>query len=213
MIRIMIADDHAIVRKGLKQILNDVDDMEFSVEASNGDEAFKLIRGDNWDVMLLDIAMPGKNVLELIRLAKMESPSKPILVLSAYPEDQYAIRMLRAGADGYLSKESAPEQLVLAIRKLAKGGKYISNDLAEILVAELNASSNKPLHQNLTDREYQVFIGLAQGKRLSEIAVDMSLSIKTVSTYRTRLLKKMNLSSNADLIHYGIKYGLLAGGS
>lgn len=211
MIRIMIADDHAIVRKGLKQILNEVDDMEFSVEASNGDEALKLIRRDSWDVMLLDIAMPGKNVLELIRLAKLENPHKPILVLSAYPEDQYAIRMLRAGADGYLSKESAPEQLVLAIRKLAKGGKYISNDLAEILVADLNASGNKPMHQNLTDREYQVFISLAHGKRLTEIAADMSLSIKTVSTYRTRLLKKMNLANNADLVHYCIKYGLLAG--
>lgn len=209
MIRVMIADDHAIVRKGLKQILDDVGDMIVSEEACDGDEALKGIRGDNWDVLLLDIAMPGKSVLDLIKLTKLSKPKKPILILSSYPEDQYAIRILRAGADGYLGKESAPEQLVMAIRKLAQGGKYISNQLAEILVGELNPNSNKPVHQSLTDREYQVFLELAKGRRLLDIASEMALSIKTVSTYRTRLLKKMNLSTNADLIHYAIKHELL----
>lgn len=209
MIRVMIADDHAIVRKGLKQILSDTDDMKVTLEACDGDEALKGIRrSEDWDVLLLDIAMPGKNVLDLIKHSKTEKSKKPILILSSYPEDQYAIRMLRAGADGYLSKESAPEQLVMAIRRLSNGGKYISNELAEILVNELNPNTDKPPHELLTNREYQVFVGLAKGKRLSDVATDMVLSVKTVSTHRTRLLKKMKLSTNADLIHYAIKYGI-----
>jgi len=202
MIKVAIADDHAIVRKGLKEILSEVPDMEIASEASSGDEALALIRSHNCDVLLLDIAMPGKNVLELIKLAKLASPSLPVLILSMYPEDQYAIRMLRAGADGYLSKESAPEQLVEAIRKVYEGGKYVSLFLAEKLVQELFTQTPKALHTVLTDREYQVFMAIGQGLRPTDIAMNMALSIKTISTYRTRILKKMNLKSNTDILRY-----------
>lgn len=209
MIKIAIADDHAIVRQGLKQILHDIADMEVFGEACSGDEALTMIRSEGWDVLLLDISMPGKNVLELIKLAKLQYPHLPILILSMYPEDQYAMRMLRAGADGYLTKESAPEQLVAAIRKVDGGGKYVSPLLAEKLVAELSVDSNEQPHTRLTDREYQVFCDLGKGKRLTDIADEMALSIKTISTYRTRLLKKMKLTNNADIIHYALKYHLL----
>jgi DNA-binding NarL/FixJ family response regulator len=209
MIRIAIADDHAIVRKGLKQILSDIPDMEVCAEASSGDEALAMIRSDCWDVLLLDIAMPGKNVLELIKLSKQQFPHLPILILSMYPEDQYAVRMLRAGADGYLTKESAPEQLVIAIRKVAEGGKYASPLLAEQLVTELLIDPKQQPHTCLTDREFQVFCALSKGKRLTDIAQEMSLSIKTISTYRTRLMKKMHITNNADIIHYALKHHLL----
>ena len=207
MIRVMIADDHAVVRRGLIQILSEESDMQIAVEANSGDDVLKHIRSDNWDVAILDIAMPGKNILELIKLAKLNNPAKPILILSMYPEEEYALRMIRAGADGYLTKESAPEQLVLVIRKLIKGHKYISAELSEILLHNvLDDKSN--LHDSLTDREFQVFMALAKGKRLTEIATDMALSIKTISTYRTRLLDKLHLKTNADIVHYAIEYKL-----
>ncbi|MEQ1620368.1 MAG: response regulator transcription factor [Methylococcales bacterium] len=209
MIKVAIADDHAIVRKGLKQILSDIPDMEVSAEAGSGDEALAMIRADNWDVLLLDIAMPGKNVLELVKLAKKQYPRLPVLILSMFPEDQYALRMLRAGADGYLTKESAPEQLVSAIRKVSSGGKYASPELAEKLVAELFKDPDQPSHTTLTDREFQVFNALSKGKRLTDIAEEMSLSVKTVSTYRSRILKKMKLTNNAELIHYTHKHKLV----
>jgi DNA-binding NarL/FixJ family response regulator len=202
MIKVLIADDHAIVRAGLKQILADIPDMEVVGEAGTGDEVLTMIRSEGWNLMLLDIAMPGRNVLELLKLSKHEYPHLPILILSMYPEDQYAIRMLRAGADGYLTKESAPEQLVAAIRKLAQGGKYISAALSEKLITELNLDQQKPLHTTLTDREFQVFCAISTGKSLTEIARNMALSVKTVSTFRTRLMKKMNMSKNAEIIHY-----------
>lgn len=209
MIKVLIADDHSIVRQGLKQILADIPDMEIFGEASSGDEALRFIRGEGWNVMLLDIAMPGKNVMELIKLAKQQSPHLPILILSMYPEDQYAIRMLRAGADGYLNKESAPEQLVEAIRKVAKGGKYVSQTMADKLIDELNSKHETPLHATLTDREFQVFCGIYYGKSVTDLAQQMALSVKTISTYRTRLMKKMNMSTNAEIIHYAIKNNLL----
>lgn len=209
MIKVLIVDDHAIVRQGLKQILADIPDMEVFAEAGSGDEALKFIREEGWGIMLLDIAMPGKNVMELIKLSKQQSPHLPILILSMYPEDQYAIRMLRAGADGYLTKESAPEQLVAAIRKVAKGGKYISPTMTEKLIAELNPSQEIPLHTTLTDREFQVFCGICAGKSITDLAQQMTLSIKTISTYRTRLMKKMNMSKNAEIIHYAFKNDLL----
>ncbi len=210
MIKILIVDDHAIVREGLKQILVGTPDMEIFGEASSGDEALKLIRNGGWNIMLLDIAMPGKNVLELIKLAKHQSPQHPILILSMYPESQYAIRMLRAGADGYLTKESAPEHLLAVIRKVAAGGKYISPAMTEKLIAELDANRNFPLHSRLTDREYQVFRGICTGISIADMARQMSLSAKTVSTYRTRMMKKMNMSKNAEIIHYANKHDLLA---
>jgi DNA-binding NarL/FixJ family response regulator len=209
MIKVLIADDHAIVREGLKQILVDIPDMEVVGEASSGDEALKFIRGEGWNVMLLDIAMPGKNILELIKLAKQQSPNLPILILSMYPEDQYAIRMLRAGADGYLTKESAPDQLVAAIRKVATGGKYISPAMTEKLIAELNPIQKIPLHATLTDREFQVFTGICSGESMTDLARQMTLSIKTISTYRTRLMKKMNMSKNSEIIYYAFKNNLL----
>jgi DNA-binding NarL/FixJ family response regulator len=204
-----MADDHAIVRAGLKQILADVPDMKVCGEACSGDEVLKLIRTDTWDVLLLDIAMPGKNVLELIKLAKQQNPNQPILILSMYPEDQYAIRMLKSGADGYLTKESAPDQLVAAIRKVAKGGKYISATMAEKLVEELSPEPKSMLHTTLSDREFMVFMALAKGKRLTDIANEMSLSVKTISTFRTRLMAKMEMHSTAEIVYYALKHNLL----
>jgi len=209
MIKVLIADDHAIVREGLKQILSDIPDMKVFGEAGSGDEALQLIRNERWHIMLLDIAMPGKNVLELIKLAKHQSPHLPILILSMYPEDQYAVRMLRAGADGYLTKESAPEQLVAAIRKVAKGGKYISATMTDKLIEELNPNQEKSPHTTLSDREFQVFRGICSGKSITDLAQQMTLSVKTISTYRTRLMKKMNMSKNAEIIHYAFKNDLL----
>jgi len=209
MIKVFIADDHAIVREGLKQILSDIPDIEVFQEAANGDEALKMIRNDGYDILLLDIAMPGKNILELIRLAKQQHPNLPILILSMYPEDQYAIRMLRAGADGYLCKESAPERLVEAIRKLSQGGKYISSALTEKLIAEIQPKQTIAHHNLLTDREFQVFCAIGAGQGVTEIAKKMSLSPKTVSTYRSRILKKMHMHNNAEIIRYAVDNQLL----
>lgn len=209
MIKILIADDHAIVRAGLKQILADFPDMNVCGEACSGDEVLTLIRNDTWDILLLDIAMPGKNVLELIKLAKLQNPRQPILILSMYPEDQYAIRMLKSGADGYLTKESAPDQLVAAIRKVAKGGKFISSAMTDKLIEELNPDPKHMLHTSLSDREFMVFMALAKGKRLTEIANEMALSIKTISTFRSRLMAKMDMNSTAEIVYYALKHKLL----
>jgi DNA-binding NarL/FixJ family response regulator len=208
MIKVMLVDDHAMFRKGLKLILSEVSDMEIAFEAADGDEAISGIRTYPWDILILDISMPGKNVLDLIKMAKEYHPNKPILVLSSYPEDQYAIRILRAGAQGYLSKECAAEKLVVAIQKLADGGKYVSSALGELLANELIPSYKLP-HQSLTDREYLVFLAIAKGNRLVDIGIEYSLSQKTISTYRARILKKMQLSTNAEVIHYAIKHNLL----
>lgn len=208
MIKVLIADDHAIVRQGLKQILNDIPDMEVFGEANSGDEVLKFIRNGGWNILLLDIAMPGKNVLELIKLSKQQSPQLPILILSMYPEEQYAIRMLRAGADGYLNKETVPEQLVEAIRKVAKGEKYVSSTITEKLINELNINQEPAAHTKLTDREYQVFCSICAGKSITDIARTMSLSVKTISTFKARIMTKMNMSTNAELIHYAIKHNL-----
>lgn len=209
MIKVLIADDHVIVRRGLKQILAEVSDMEVAGEAGTGNETYENIRSGGWNILLLDISMPGKNALELLKLAKQQSPRLPVLILSMYPEDQYAVRMLRAGADGYLTKESAPDQLIEAIRKVALGGKYISPTLAEKLVAELDADREKPLHMMLSDREFQVFRAIAAGQSVSEIAIELSLSVKTVSTYRARVMEKLGVKKNAEIIHYALRNQLL----
>lgn len=210
MIRVMIVDDHAIVRRGLRLILNDTRDIKVTLEAASGNEALTGIRQSCWDVLMLDIAMPGKSVLDLIKISKSENPAKPILVLSSYPEDQYAIRMLRAGADGYLSKESAPELLVEAIHKLASGGKFVSSSLAEMIVCEMHGDKNDDQsHAKLTDKEFQVLVKFAQGKRISDIAQEFSISSKTASTYRARILKKLNLSTNTELVRYAIQHNLV----
>lgn len=209
MIRVMIADDHAVVRRGLIQILSAESDMRITVEAKSGDDVLQQIRADSWDIAVLDIAMPGKNILELL---KLNCQHKPILILSMYPEEEYAIRMLRAGANGYLTKESAPEQLVAVIRSLVNGNKYISPELSQTLLQGW-LEQKPPLHESLTDREFQVFTRLARGKRITDIAVDMALSVKTIGTYRARLLAKLNLKTNADIIHYHIEHNLENEGS
>lgn len=210
MIEILIVDDHVIVIEGLKQILSDISDMSVSGEAYSGDEALSIMRGRNFDVVLLDISMPGKNILELIKEIKIRFPLLPILILSMYPEDQYAVRMLRAGADGYLTKDSATEQLVYAIRKVASGSKYVSIAMTDKLVNELNLKSESSLpHLQLSDREFQVFVALCKGAKITDIANEMSRSVKTISTFRTRLMKKMNMTTNAELITYAIKKNLI----
>ena len=209
MIKILIADDHAIFREGLKQIIDSIPDMEIVGEAASGDEALTHIRRLDWDVLLLDVTMPGKNVLELIELAKQQSPQLPILILSMCPEDHQAVRMLRTGADGYLNKAAAPEQLVTAIRKVVAGGKYISLTLAEKLLDQLHPHHENLLHIQLTNREFQVFQGICRGKSLNDIGEEMSLSPKTISTYRNRLMKKMNMTQNAELMHYAFKNDLI----
>lgn len=209
MIRILIADDHAVVREGLKKILAVTMDMEVAGEATDGIEALQLMRSQEWDAVLLDISMPGKNGLDVLKTIHAEKPKLPVLVLSIYSESQYALRVLRAGAYGYLTKESAPNQLVAAIRKVAQGGKYISSDLAEKLASELVAPSERLLHETLSDREIEVLRLMAMGKTPSEIARSLFISSKTVSTYRARLLQKMKMQSNAELINYAIKNNLV----
>jgi two-component system, NarL family, invasion response regulator UvrY len=209
MIRILIADDHAIVRRGLKQIVSEQADMIVASEAENAREVLDLVRTQEWDVVVLDINMPGRNGLEVLKELKRENPKLPVLILSIHPEDQYGVRVLKAGASGYLTKDSAPDELVLAIRKVHRGGKYISASLAETLVYELVAQTDRPRHETLSDREYQVMTMIASGKTVGEIGEELSLSVKTISTYRTRVLGKMNMRTNAELTQYAIQNQLL----
>lgn len=209
MIKILIADDHAVVREGLKQIISEVSDMVVAGEAKNGLEAIKKASENVYDVVLLDIAMPGKNGLDVLKKLKSKNPKLPVLMLSVHPEEQYAIRALRAGASGYLTKESAPEELVRAIRRISMGGKYLSASLAEKLVIELEENEQKPCHKLLSDREFQVMCMFASGKTTKEIAEELSLSIQTVSTYKSRILYKMKMNTIADVIRYAVKLGLV----
>lgn len=209
MIRTIIADDHTIVREGLKQILNETNDVNVAGEAENGRELLKLLRKQKYDVVVLDISMPTTNGLDTLKQIKTIIPSLPVLVLSMHPEDQYAVRALKAGAAGYLTKESAPDELLDAIRKIASGRKYISHSLAEKLAFELDIDRNRPIHEILSDREYQLLCMIASGKPVKEIAGELSLSVKTVSTYRTRTLNKMHMSNNAQLTYYAIENGLV----
>ena len=208
-IRVLIVDDHAIVREGLKRILADAPEFRVAGEAASGTEAIKLVHENRWDVMLLDISLPGANGLEVLRAVKEHAPKLPVLVLTMYPEDQYALRMLKAGAAGYLTKEGAPAQLVNAIRKVASGGKYISSAVAEKLAWELERKRQPATHEDLSNREFEILRYIASGKTVSQIAQDLHLSVKTVSTYRMRLLTKLNMKSNAELTHYAIKGGLV----
>jgi len=207
-IKIIIADDHPLFRRGLKHALEETSDIEVIGEASNGDSLLSMIKSDNLDMVLLDISMPGKSGLDLLKQLKSEHSKLPILILSVYPEEQYAVRFIKAGASGYLTKESAAEKLAEAIRKIAAGGKYASTAVIEKLAFDFS-DSEKPLHETLSDREYQVFGMIAIGKSLTEIGVDLSLSVKTISTHRTRILEKMKMKKNAELIHYAITRNLL----
>ena len=209
MLKILIADDHAIVRQGLKQMVTETRDMIVAGEASNGQELLNKIKEDDYDVVVLDITMPGRNGMDVLRQLRSERPGLPVLMLSIHPEEQYALRALRAGASGYLTKESAPDELVVAIRKVSLGGKYISSSLAEKLAFELEAGREQALHETLSDREHQVLCMIASGKTVMEIAQELSLSEKTVSTYRTRILEKMQMKNNAELTYYAIKNQLV----
>lgn len=209
MIKILIADDHAIVRGGLKQLLSVQEDLTVMGEASNGLEVLQQIREQPFDVVLMDMSMPGRSGIELIKLAKAEKPKLAILVLSMHKEDQYAVRALKAGALGYLTKESAPEQLVAAIRKVANGGAFISPGVAERLALELGSDHHEAPHMLLSDREHQIFQMIVSGIPIGVIADDLSLSVKTISTHKTRILQKMKMTSSAELIHYAIRHQLV----
>jgi two-component system, NarL family, invasion response regulator UvrY len=209
MIKILIADDHTIFREGLKHILAEYPDLVVADEANNGQEVLDKIWKNNYDMVLLDITMPGMTGLEVLKQLKNDKPKLPVLILSMHPEEQYAVRVLRAGASGYLTKESAPDELIVAIRKISQGRKYITSSLAERLASEVEADSEKPLHDILSDREYQVLRMIAAGNTVKHIAKELSLSIKTVSTYRTRIMEKMNMKTNAEVMHYVIKHQLL----
>jgi len=209
MIRILIADDHAIVRAGLRQFIADQVDMEVTAEAASGSETVAAVRAAEFDVVLLDISMPDKNGIDTLKTLRHVKPELPVLMLSAYAEDQYAVNLLRAGASGYLNKEAASTQLVGAIRTVVQGRKYVSPSLAQILADGVSGDAEKPLHAELSQREFQIFCKLAAGAAVSKIADELNLSVKTVSTYRTRILEKMAMKSNADLTYYAIKNGLI----
>lgn len=209
MIRVFIVDDHVIVRQGLRRILEDAEDIEVVSEAANGVEALRKSRTLDWDVMLLDISMPEKDGSDTLKQLIEERRDARVLVLSMYAEDQYAVRLMKSGASGYLTKDVATEQLVDAIRKVHGGKKYFSPVLAELLLQEISSDHSKPLHSLLSDREYQVLKLIGSGKTVSEIAGTLSLSVKTISTYRAHILEKMKLKNNAELTVYVIQHGLL----
>ena len=209
MIRVLVADDHTLVREGLKQILSDLPDMAVTDEASNGKEVLDKIRESDFEVVLLDISMPGQSGLDILKQIKLLRPRLPVLILSMYSEEQYAIRTIRAGAAGYLTKDSVPDELIEALRTVSLGKKYITFSLAEKLAFELNADTIRLPHEGLSDREYQVMCMIASGKAVSQIAREISLSVKTISTHRARILKKMKMKNNAELTHYAIKHGLV----
>ena len=209
MLRILLADDHAVVRQGVKQILAAAYAEATFGEAQNARELLELAGKERWDIIVLDLNMPGGHGLEALKQIKYDHPQLPVLILTMFPEDQYAVRAIRAGAAGYLNKESAPEELVQAIRKIMHGGEYISPAVADELVLYARNRDDQPLHKQLSDREYQVLCLLASGKEIKEISNELTLSAKTVSTYRARLLEKMNMKSNAELTYYAIQNGLV----
>ncbi|MEW6001110.1 MAG: response regulator transcription factor [Nitrospirota bacterium] len=209
MTKVLIADDHTIVREGLKQILAETPDIVVTGEASNGQEVLNKVWKNDYDLILLDISMPGRSGLDILKELRSQRPKLPVLILSMHPEEQYAVRVLKSGAAGYLTKESAPEELVKAIRKVVRGGKYVSPNLAMKLASELKIDVERPPHESLSDREYQVMCMIASGKTVKEIAEELSLSVKTISTYRARILEKMKLKNNAELTHYAIQHKLV----
>jgi len=209
MIKILIADDHAIVRRGLKQILEDTPNIVVADEASTGKEVLEKISEKEYDVVVLDISLPDKSGLDILKQLKSQKPKLPVLVLSIYPEEQYAERVLKIGASGYLTKESAPEELITAIKKVSVGGKYITASLAEKLAFNLDEKTEKLLYETLSDREFQVMCLISSGKTQKEIAAELSLSIKTISTYRYRILEKMRMKSNAELTRYAMENKLV----
>ena len=207
MIKVLIADDHPIIRQGLKQIISDSEDISVAGEASTAQEALMATAKTKFDVVLLDISMPGRSGIEIIKEIR-EDPSNPaVLILTSFPEEQYAVRALKSGASGYMVKRSAPDELVTAIRKVATGGKYISSELAETLAFNLETGETRP-HEKLSNREYQVLCMMASGITTSGIADKLALSVKTISTHRSRILDKMGMKTNAELMHYAVKNSL-----
>ncbi|MBI5640030.1 MAG: response regulator transcription factor [Nitrospirae bacterium] len=209
MYRILIADDHPIVRRGLRQILEENHAVLSVDEAGTGQEALEKVKNGKFDMVLLDISMPGMSGLETLDELKRFSPELPVLILSIYPEEEYAIRALKAGASGYLTKKSAPDELMTAIKKISRGERYISPSLADFLAVSLVEDRERPAHEGLSNREYEVMLMIVAGKSLKEIAAEKSLSPKTISTFRTRVLQKMKMKSNAELIQYALKNGLV----
>ncbi len=209
MIKILLADDHTIFREGLKQIFEDTPDMEINGEASSPHEAINVLNRTDCDLVLLDISFPGRSGLDILKQIKNLKPKLPVLILSMHPEADYGVRSLRAGANGYLTKASEMDELIKAIRKVARGKRYITPPLADKLALELGESGKKLPHERLTDREFQVLCLIASGKRIKDIADALSLSVKTVDTYRSRILKKMNLKNNVQLIRYALKNHLV----
>jgi len=209
MIKVLIVDDHPVVRKGLREIVNEAFHVAVADEVSDGQEVLERVSKNNYDVVLLDISMPGRSGLDVLKELKGQKPKLPVLVLSIHPEEQYAVRVLKAGASGYLTKESAQDELISAIQKISTGRKYITPSLAERLALDLELDAEKPPHESLSDREYQVMCMIASGKTVKEIAEELFLSVKTVSTYRARLLDKMRMKSSAELTYYAIKHQLI----
>ena len=209
MIRIAIIDDHPAVRKGLRQYFSEQMDFDVVGEASSGREAMDIVRRENVDVVVLDVSMPDQNGVDVLANIKARAPSLPVLMLSAFSEEQYAITLLRRGASGYLSKDCDPEEIVTAIRTVFRGRRYISASVAERLAEDLQNAVEGPVHDQLSERELQVFLRLAKGETISRMADSMSLSVKTVSTYRTRVMEKMKLETNSDLTYYALKQGLI----
>jgi DNA-binding NarL/FixJ family response regulator len=209
MARILIADDHAVVRAGFRQFLEADSTITDIGEAASGSETLDQLRKQEWDLVLLDIHMPDRSGLDILRHIQTGHPSVRVLVMSGLPEQQYAVNVLRAGASGYLAKDSAPEELMKAVRTVLAGRRYVSAALAEILAADLDGDPDKPLHSRLSTREFQIFCKLAAGRGVSDIANELSLSVKTVSTYRSRILEKMSFNANADITSYALRNGLM----
>lgn len=208
-LRLLIADDHAILRFGLRRLLGEMAEVEAIGEAENGARVQQLLREEHWDVLVLDLDMPGQNVLDVLKRAKLDHPDLSVLILSMYPEEQFAMRALKAGAAGYLNKQSAPEQLITAVRLVANGGTYISAALAGALARNLSAKPLDTINEVLSDREFTVLRGIANGHTVSQIAQTLNLSAKTVSTYRTRLLTKLGVRSNVELARYAAEHSLV----
>ncbi len=209
MLRIMVVDDHPVVRQGLMRIIEDTQDMKVTAEAENGLEAIKLLKDQDFDLVLLDISMPGSDGLDAIRQIKKIKPNLPVLILTIHPEKYYGLRMLQAGASGYLTKQNAPFELIEAIRKVTQGGMYISDSLAQMLVNSKKNGEEKPAHEKLSDREYQIMQLIAAGKKVKTISEELCISVKTIHVHRRHIFEKLNINSNAEIIHYAIQNGML----
>jgi two-component system invasion response regulator UvrY len=209
MIKVLVCDDHVVVRRGLRQILSETPDIMVGGEAGTADDVLRLVRQESWSVVVLDINFPGASGMDLLSQIRRERPALPVLVLTVFSEEQYAVRAIKAGAAGFLTKETAPERLIEAVRKVAAGGRYVSAELAEALASLLAGEGKGMAHERLSDREFEVLKMLASGRTVSQVAQDLGLSVKTVSTHRMRILKKMNMKTNAELTHYAVRNGLV----